>query len=133
MDDDDTTVRAAAVALLAPLHAARKRMNEADREQAALAKRLRQYLDALGIEELVDGEHELRAWYESRSNTKYDLRSLAEAHPDVLVWAARNGLLSASHTAISDARKRAPASELDTLADYAIPEHTASLKVGGFE
>ena len=37
--DDDTTVRAAAVALLAPLHAARKRMNEADREQAGLAKR----------------------------------------------------------------------------------------------
>lgn len=130
MDDEDTTVRAAAVALLAPLHDARKRSNEAAREERKLADQLRQYLDALGVEELVDGEHELRAWFESRSNTKYDLRSLAEAQPDVLVWAARNGLLSASHTAVNDARKRAPASELDTLARYAIPEHTAALKVG---
>ena len=116
----------AAVALIPRIMVARTEKSTAERIDRDCSAQLKQYLDLEGLQELIDGEHNLRAYYEPRSAGKYDVRSM----PDALVlWLARQGLLGINVTALRALKKAAPAIELDDAERFWIPEYTTALKV----
>lgn len=112
--------------LLADLYDLREKRNAADRAASELAERVKQWLGLEGEREITDAERGIRAFLEERSALRYDVRSM---DPGLVVWLATQGLLAVNVAALKAAKKAAPASELDEVERFAIPEVTYALKV----
>ena len=130
IDQDALRDEAKAIGLIKEIYLLRSKQNAAAGDLKPLEKQLKAYLDLEGKDELVDGEVGLRAFYEYRSNDRYDVRSM---EPGLVYWLAQQGLLSLNVTSYRALKKGAPASELDLVQRYLIPEKTAALKIEAIE
>lgn len=129
MQAEASAERRAIVELLAELRDAKDQGSAARRKEAPLAERVRAYMALEGLDELTDDERGIRAYFEERRSVTYDLRSMAKSRPELVLWAAEQGLLDGSATRIRTARKGAPSLELDDIERFGMPEITTALKV----
>lgn len=82
------------VGLLATLLGLRHQRDDSDRRYKALSGPVRDYLDKHPDEQLRDGEHGIVARLQQRQGgPDLDTMSLAEADPDLALWAMKHGLM----------------------------------------
>jgi len=114
---------------LVALNEIRQRKATLTKEDTKLSGELKQWMQLNDREELRDEERGIRAHFQSRSTTEWDIRSLAKNNPQVLIALASEGYLSGNTTLIDAARKAAPSSVLDELQRYRITGQTVALMV----
>lgn len=110
LGEDAARAESEAVALIALIHDFRATANEATRKAEPHTARLRQWLELEGRDELIDGEHSLRAYMEPRSATEWNVSRMP---PGVVLYLAQAGLLTVSTGAFDARRKNDGAVELD--------------------
>lgn len=103
------------VALIRSIAFKRKTAREWGAEADTDVAQLKQWLQLEGRNELVDGEHNLRAWIHDREGWEQDLRGMPQA---VLLELQEKGLLRFDNTAYEALRKAAPSVRLDEAAMF---------------
>ena len=126
----DDTERRKLIESLALIEGARATKNAAGRTDTKLSGPVKQHLEMNPDDELIDGESGISAWLEPRKTTSWDLRSLAQRKPDLLVWLAHNGLLTVNTTAFTAIRTAGDAAELGDTEDFKIVGESTSLRIG---
>lgn len=119
------------VELLRELRLQRAAKNTATKEDARLSGQLKQWMQLNGRDELCDDERGIRAHFQDRVTTDWDIRGLARNNPQALIELAAEGYLSGNTTLIDAARKSAPSSLLDELQRYRVPNVSTALMVEG--
>ena len=85
---------------LIPRYAGLKEAESSIRRSAeAMALQIREYLERTGQESVTDGEHGLTLELQARRNTQWDLMSLTNQRPDLLIWMGEHGLLKVDSAA----------------------------------
>ena len=110
LGEDAAREESVAVGLIARIFALRVIANAATKDAEPLAAQLRQWLELEGRDELLDGEHSLRAYLEPRSSTEWNVSRMP---PSVVLFLAQAGLLTVSTAAFDNRRKNDGAVELD--------------------
>lgn len=103
------------VGLIARIFDLRATANLATKDAEPLAAQLRQFLELEGRDELVDGEHNLRAYLEPRSSTEWNVSRMPAS---VVLYLAQAGLLTVATKAYDERRKNDGAVELDDARRY---------------
>mgnify|MGYP000895567101 FL=1 len=119
--------RRAIVELLARLHVARQTQNTAKREADGLADRVKQWLDLENETEIADDERGIRAYYQSRSTTTWDVASM----PDdlILILANTPGLMTINTSAFDALRRAGGSAALDDAMRFRMTGETRALQV----
>jgi hypothetical protein len=103
------------VGLIARIFDLRATANLATKDEKPLAAQLRQFLELEGRDELIDGEHGLRAYLEPRSSTEWNVSRMP---PGVVLYLAQAGLLTVDTKQFDLRRKNDGAVELDDARRY---------------
>lgn len=118
--------RAEIEALLQPLWLARQAKNAAIKDDDKYSAIVRQWMELNEGEEPTDGEHGIRAYFQSRKLESWDLRTA----PIDLVIALRDaGLLDVRTKTLAQLRKDAPSMWLNMAMDYRHEGASESLHV----
>lgn len=114
------------VAKLYPLWLVRQAKNAASKDDVAATEEIKNWLGLEGEDEVVDGEHDIRAYIKPVSTTTWDIR---EASAEVILALAAEGLLDVKNTAFNERRKNAPSLLLDMALKYRSEGENYQLRV----
>jgi hypothetical protein len=104
------------VAKLYDLWLARQAKNEAAKVDAQLTEGVKNWLGLEGEDEIVDGERGIRAYIKEVGSTPtWDIRN---APDEVILFLAKDGVLTVNNTAFNSRRKNAPSLVLDDAIKY---------------
>ena len=123
------------VSLLLPLFEARQAKNEATNDDKKFTPRVKQFLElnweqldhnSKGAPVIVDHEHDLLAYPTSSKETGWNVSKMPD---DLVVWLAKQGLLTVATKAFDDRRKNDPDIHLDDAMRYRTEGESYSLRV----
>ena len=104
------------VGKLYDLWLARQAKNEATKVDTKLTEGVKQWLGLEGEDEIVDGERGIRAYIkEVGAAPTWDIRT---APDEVILFLAKDGVLTVNNTAFESRRKNAPSTKLDDAIKY---------------
>ena len=113
---------------------ARQAKNAATKDDKEMSDAVKQWLGLEGEDELVDGEHGVRAFIkEVGAGDTWDIRT---APPELVLWLAQNGYLTVQTKKVDEDLKSAPTTQLMELnakvknvPKYRFPGVTTQLRV----
>lgn len=126
MTTDLIQTRAEIEALLQPLWLARQAKNAAIKDDEKFSAIVRQYMELNEGEEPRDGEHGIRAFFQTKKLQNWDLRT---APIDLLIALRDAGLLDVRTKTFDQLRKDAPSMWLNMAMDYRHEGSSDSLRV----
>ena len=111
---------------LYPLWLARQAKNAATKDDKEMSDAVKQWLGLEGEDELVDGEHGVRAFIKEVKDPTWDVTTASD---DLILYLARAGVLQVSETKYRAAKKLKDSHHLDDALNYRHEGATFQLRV----